>query len=166
MPDDSAIYYVLSAAVAERMPAADEATVAVVAATAGLLACVAYADRDFGEEEQQRVRDQLACVLSFSAEDAVAMCDVVRSNIEQITAGDSLAFSEVLLPKLDLDRRVELLEALIDLATADDVVVNAETDTVRGSPASCTSPTAPTTRPSTGVAARWLKRPTTRPPGS
>lgn len=121
----------LAAIVATRMPEADEDTVRIVTAVAGLLACVAYADRALEPREEARLREELSRLHGLSAEGADAITTVVREEIAAVTATGDQRWVRDLRELADRAMRVEVLEVLVDLAAADDELVLAEVNYLR-----------------------------------
>src|SRR5262245_7408851 len=76
----------LLATVTRELPGADEETVRIVAAIAGLLVHVAYADHHYSAEEESRVREELGRVHGLSATGVDAICTVLRAHISEIAA--------------------------------------------------------------------------------
>ncbi len=121
----------VDALVRERMPGADEDTLRLVVAVTGLLACVAYADRQYTEAEQAYVREALGRVQGLSGEAAGAICAALRAHVAEIAASNTQAYTRDLRELGDLALRREVLDVLVDLAAADDELAMAETDLLR-----------------------------------
>jgi uncharacterized tellurite resistance protein B-like protein len=103
----------------------------IVAAVAGLLGTVAYADRQYAAVEEQRIRQELARVHGLTAAGVEAICAVLREHIVEISTVEAPVYARELLALADRDLRLEVLEALVDLAAADDEITVAETNVLR-----------------------------------
>lgn len=121
----------LRALVARSMPAADATAAATVGALAGLLATVAHADRQYTAEEEAHVREALARVegLAPGAVDAVAA--LLRERIAELAHESLQTYTRVLYEQLERVARLEVLDVLMDLAAADEVLAMAETNLLR-----------------------------------
>src|SRR5215831_572843 len=80
------------ALVREQLPEADEDTVQIVSALAGLLTCVAYADRKFDAAEEQRTRAALGDVDGLSSEGARAIGELLRKHMPEIATINPQAY--------------------------------------------------------------------------
>jgi uncharacterized tellurite resistance protein B-like protein len=103
----------------------------IVAAVAGLLGTVAYADRRYAAVEEERIRQELARVKGLTATGVEAICAVLREHIVEISTVEAPVYARELLALADRDLRLEVLEALVDLAAADDEITVAETNVLR-----------------------------------
>jgi uncharacterized tellurite resistance protein B-like protein len=121
----------LADVVREHMPADDEATRELVAAAAGLLVCVAYADREFSEGEQAHVREVLARVAGLSERGAEAIFAVLQRQGALIAVGNMHVYTRHLREHSELELRREVLEALLDLAASDGAISLTESDLLR-----------------------------------
>jgi uncharacterized tellurite resistance protein B-like protein len=122
---------VLERAVRAEMTGGDVEGVRIVAAIAGLLGTVAYADRRYAPIEEQRIREQLGRVQGMTAAGVDAICAVLREHIVQISTVEAPVYARELLELADKDLRLEVLDALVDLAAADDEITVAETNVLR-----------------------------------
>jgi uncharacterized tellurite resistance protein B-like protein len=113
------------------MPTADATTAAVVGAVAGLLAFVAFTDRAYEDTEQRAVRLALGRVdgLPDRAIDAISALLVTR--IGELAAEPLQTYTRVLYERTARAARLEVLDVLMDVATADDVLSNDETVGIR-----------------------------------
>src|SRR3954471_7317053 len=75
----------LLAIVDAQLPQADPATVRIVAAISGLLACVAFSDRELHEAERKHLREVLGRVHGMRAEGAEAICGLLEQHLMQLT---------------------------------------------------------------------------------
>src|SRR5258705_6057749 len=103
----------------------------IVAAIAGLLGTVAYADRQYAAVEEQRIRQELGRVHRLTAAGVDAICAVLREHIVDIATVEAPVYARELLALADPDLRLEVLDALVDLAAADDEITLAETNVLR-----------------------------------
>jgi uncharacterized tellurite resistance protein B-like protein len=110
---------------------ADEETVLVVTAIVGLLGAVAYADSDFSIQEQARVREELARIDGMTPGGVDAVCAALKQHILEIATVQSPRYSRVLRELADQELRIQVLEMLVALAAADDVITSAETNVMR-----------------------------------
>jgi uncharacterized tellurite resistance protein B-like protein len=117
--------------VAKHMTGADRETVRIVAAIAGLLGTVAYADRNYAPAEEERIRLELGRVQGLGPEGVEAVCAVLRDHVAEIAAVEAPIHARNLLDLADRDLRLRVLDALVDLAAADDAITAAETNTLR-----------------------------------
>ena len=121
----------LHAAVSAALPNADEATQAIVVACAGLLAVVAYADRDFSPQEKKRVADLLETVPALDAPGRAAIVQTLERHIVELAAVQSSRFTRSLKQHADVDLRRHLLSLLLEVAAADDAISTEEVKLLR-----------------------------------
>jgi len=117
--------------VREHMPQADDETVRVIAALGGLLAAVAYADRDYSSDEEGLVRQVLARVQGTTAAGVDAICDAMRRHVVEASTVGIPRFTRELRELGDTELRREVLDALVDLAAADGQITTSETNLLR-----------------------------------
>jgi uncharacterized tellurite resistance protein B-like protein len=110
---------------------ADEDTHEIVFALAGLLACVAYADRQFDAAEQLRACEALTNVEGLSAEGVAAICAALREHVGEIASVNPQAYTRALRERTHVELRREVLDVLVDLGAADGELSLAETDLLR-----------------------------------
>jgi uncharacterized tellurite resistance protein B-like protein len=113
------------------MAGTDEETVRIVVAVAGLLGTVAYADRRFAPEEEQRIRRELERIHALTPSGVDAVCAALREYIVEIATIEAPLYARELLALTDRDLRVEVLDALVDLAAVDNEISVAETNVLR-----------------------------------
>lgn len=113
------------------LPAADEDTVLVVGAIAGLLVAVAYADRRYAHAEEAGVRRELERVNGMTPAGIEAICTVLRENVIEVSTVQVPRYCRLLLDLCDRELRVEVLETLVDLAASDGVIDQAEVNLLR-----------------------------------
>jgi uncharacterized tellurite resistance protein B-like protein len=122
----------LEDAVRAHLPAADESTIKMVVAVAGLLGTVAYADRDYSDVEERRIRVELGRVSGLTETGVDAICSVLRSHIVTVATVEAPAYARALRELGEREFRLEVLAALVDLAAADDHISVLETNVLRG----------------------------------
>ncbi|HYO96584.1 MAG TPA: TerB family tellurite resistance protein [Polyangiaceae bacterium] len=121
----------LAARIGMEMRDADEATIRVVTALAGLLAAVAYADRDYSEDEEARVRLELGRIAGMTPAGIDAICVTLREHVVEISTVEAPRYCRALLELGDRELRVEVLEALTELAATDGAITTLETNWLR-----------------------------------
>jgi uncharacterized tellurite resistance protein B-like protein len=121
----------LAATIRRHLPAADDETVRVVAALAGLLAAVAYADRSYSDTEDAEVRAALGRVHGMTPAGVDAVCDTLRRTLVSHTAVEVPRATRTLRELGDTELRREVLDALVDLAAADGSITTPETNLLR-----------------------------------
>jgi len=109
----------LRAAVHAHLPEADDEAVAFVTALAGLLASIAYADREYSAAEQAHVRDALSRVPDLTEIGAQAVCDVLVEHIRDLASVNPQAFSRDLREDYDVELRPQALDCLCHLDATD-----------------------------------------------
>jgi uncharacterized tellurite resistance protein B-like protein len=121
----------LTQTVRAHMSGADEETVRIVTAIAGVLACVAFADRHYCESEQAQLRAELERVHGLSHEAVTAIGAMLREHMVELTSTAAQIYLRDLKDLTDYETRLEVLDALMALAAADDAVSTAETNFMR-----------------------------------
>ena len=123
------------AALAERVrtyiQTADDETVRIISAMVGLLACTAYADREYAASERDQVRQVLCRINGLSPAGVDAIVELLDARIVQLTLTDFQGYLRDLRELADPDTLLQILEALMELAAADDAVSTAETNLLR-----------------------------------
>jgi uncharacterized tellurite resistance protein B-like protein len=114
-----------------QMADSDHDGATIVAAIAGLLGTVAYADRSYAPVEEERIRDELGRVGGLTTAGVDAICAVLRQHIVEISTIEAPVYARELLELADRDLRLQVLDALVDLAAADDEITVAETNVLR-----------------------------------
>lgn len=113
------------------MPDADEETRRLVAALAGLLACVAYADREYSKSERAQIRVELERVHGLHASGTDAICALLDEQIVELAAANTHNYTRDLREIAARATRVEILQVLLDLAAADGELSTSETNLLR-----------------------------------
>jgi uncharacterized tellurite resistance protein B-like protein len=117
--------------VREHLPLADAETVRVVAALTGLLGAVAYADRNYSNEEEELVRQVLGRIQGMTAAGIDAVCAALRRHVVAASTVMIPHFARELRELADPELRREVLDALVDLAAADSQITTSETNLLR-----------------------------------
>ena len=117
--------------VAQQLPGADAESVLVVTAIAGLLGTVAYADRNYSEAEERRVRQELERVHGMTGAGIEAICAALRSHIVEVSTVQAPRYSRLLVELGDRELRVEVLEVMVELAAADGEISVQEVNLLR-----------------------------------
>ena len=121
----------VSALVREHLPEADAETVRVVAAIAGLLGSVAYADREYSEAEERETRRALSRIQGMTEAGLDAICDALRRHVVEASTVQLPRYARDLLELGDRELRLEVLDTLLDLAAADGELTLDETTLLR-----------------------------------
>ena len=121
----------LAATVHSQIPDADDATVRIVTAVAGLLAAVAYADRVFDPAEVMYVREAIGRIHGITPAAQNAICGMLSSHLAELSSVHSHAFTRDLKRLTERNVRLEVLDVLVDLAAADGVIVLSEVNQLR-----------------------------------
>ena len=121
----------LRAAVHAHLPQADAEAIAFVTALAGLLASIAYADRDYSAAEQAHVREALSRVHGLTEAGVEAIAIVLKDHVRELASVNPQAFSRELRENGDVELRREVLDCLVDLGATDGELTLAETNLLR-----------------------------------
>jgi uncharacterized tellurite resistance protein B-like protein len=121
----------LLALVRRSMPEANPEDAAIVGALAGLFAFVAYADRRYTEQEKQAVRAALERIHTLTPHGVDAVCALLESQIAELAHESLQTYTRVLYELTERDARLEYLDVLMGVATADDVLSMDETNGLR-----------------------------------
>lgn len=121
----------LETVVEASLPEADKDTVRIVAAVAGLLGCVCYADREISEREAQMVRNLLQTVDGLGANEADAILSSISRNIITISTTQATRYARTLKELADDDLRLHVLDMMLDVATVDSHLSNEEVIVLR-----------------------------------
>jgi uncharacterized tellurite resistance protein B-like protein len=121
----------LGEAVRRELPQADDATVLVVTAMAGLLGAIAFADRNYSNAEEARIRQELERVQGITASGIDAICAVLRQHIVEVSTVQAPRYSRVLVELADRELRLEVLGLMLEIAVADGAIAHAEVNVLR-----------------------------------
>ncbi len=121
----------LEAVVRQELGAADAETTAIVTAIAGLLASVAYADRQVTAEEEALLKRELARIQGLDERGVSAIYRALSEHIVQISTTERPRYTRILKEHADRDLRYQVLQILVDLAAADDTISHNEVTVLR-----------------------------------
>jgi len=121
----------LEYAVRRELPHADDVTVLVVTAMAGLLGTIAFADRKYTSDEEARIRAELERVHGMTEDGINAICAVLRQHIVEVSTVQAPRYSRVLLELGDRELRVEVLGLMLEIAAADGKIESKEINVLR-----------------------------------
>jgi uncharacterized tellurite resistance protein B-like protein len=121
----------LVAVVRRELPDADDDAVQVVTAIAGLLGVVAYADRDYSQVEEDRVREELGRVHGMTASGARAICAVLREHVLEVATVQASRYCRALRELADLELKRDVLQVLVEVAAAEGEISLAEVNVLR-----------------------------------
>ena len=110
---------------------ADTDTVSIVSACAGLLAGVAYADRDFSAAEATEIERQLAAVEGIGPEGTKAIVSALELHRIELANVHTIRFARTLKDLGTRDLREHVLGMLVTLAATDDTITQSEVNTLR-----------------------------------
>ncbi|MGD8825731.1 MAG: TerB family tellurite resistance protein [Myxococcales bacterium] len=105
---------------------ADDATRRIVTAVAGLLAKIAYADGDYSPQEETTIRQELSRVHGLSEAGVDAICGLLADQISHVTLLGDHDWTRDLRELADRELRLEVLEVLVEMAVADQVLKHDE----------------------------------------
>ena len=109
----------------------DADTVSIVAACAGLLACVAYADRELSPSELEKTARLLEDVSGITDSGRRAIVAALQAHIVELSSVHAVRFARTLKELGDRDLRLHVVGILLALAAADDAISPAEVNTLR-----------------------------------
>lgn len=113
------------------LKSADEPTLQIVAAIAGLLGAVAYADRDAHSREWQELERDLSGIRGLDEKGIRAIVTVLKSHIVSISTAELPYYTRALREHASRELRIEILGLLLDLAAADGTVNVQEVNLLR-----------------------------------
>ncbi len=117
--------------VSQALPGADEDAVSIVAACAGLLGGVAYADRAFSDDEAAKVERLLGTVKGIEKAGSRAIAQAIRANAVELSTVFATRFARTLRELGEPELRLHVLGMLVELAAADDVISQTEVNLMR-----------------------------------
>lgn len=112
----------LAQIVAKYLVEADDATRRIVTAVAGLLAKIAYADGDYSPQEETAIRQELSRVHGLSEAGVDAICGLLSDQISHVALLGDHDWTRDLRELADRELRLEVLEVLVEMAVADQVL--------------------------------------------
>ena len=110
---------------------ADAETVQIVTACAGLLACVAFADRDYSTAEETRIHELLTTIEGITAQGASAILGTLRAHARSFSTVQAPRFCRALREHGDRDLKVHVLDLLVEVAAADHQITHNEVTVLR-----------------------------------
>jgi uncharacterized tellurite resistance protein B-like protein len=129
--DDKTADALLTQVVRRAMPQADADTVSIVAAFAGLLANVAYADRNFSPDEARAIERMLGEIPGIEAEGTPEIVRALEKHRVELSSVHAVRFARTLNELGTLELRLHVLGMLVSLAAADDTIKPSEVNTLR-----------------------------------
>lgn len=122
---------ILRAAVASRMKGAAAEHIDVITAVAGLMAAVAYSDRSISEEEARLLRSELARIDDLGPVGADIVSELLLEHALRLSTSFVPRFTRTLRDQLPYENRLEVLEALLKVASADGSITFDEISNLR-----------------------------------
>ncbi len=119
------------AAAGTRAPKVDAETISIVTACAGLIACVAYADRHLSEAESRKAEQLLAAVEGIGPNGARAIVAALAAHVVELSSVHAIHFARTLNDLADRDLRLHIVSMLLELAAADDNLAQVEVNSLR-----------------------------------
>jgi len=113
------------------MPEADESETRIVAAVAGLVGCVAYADGAYRREEAREVERLLGRIHDLPRRAVGAICALLDARIAELARREVHEHARAIKEGTEREARIEVLEVLMDLAAADGEITVEETELLR-----------------------------------
>jgi len=110
---------------------ADDATRRIVTAVAGLLAKVAYADGHYSTQEEATIQKELSRVHGLSQAGVDAICGLLSDQISHVALRGDHDWTRDLRELAERELRLEVLEVLIEMAVADEVLKHDEQTQLR-----------------------------------
>lgn len=121
----------LTAVVRAQLPASDPVTVSVVTAVCGLLAAIAYADREHSEAERHEIEVQLTRVEGLGEIEAAAIVKVTERHQVAFSTTFVARFARTLREQTDTSMRRQVLDVLLSVAAADGKISHDEVVSLR-----------------------------------
>ena len=110
---------------------ADDATRRIVTAVAGLLAKVAYADGHYSVQEEATIQKELSRVHGLSQAGVDAICGLLADQISHVALLGDHDWTRDLRELAERELRLEVLEVLVEMAVADQVLKHDEQTQLR-----------------------------------
>jgi uncharacterized tellurite resistance protein B-like protein len=117
--------------ISKKMPGADKTTVEIIAAVAGLLASIAYADRTITDAESAHLKTELRRINGIAEAGIEAISQVLHDHALRLSTAFVQRFTRVLRDELPEEQRAEILDALLGMAAADGEITLEETVSLR-----------------------------------
>ena len=129
--DDKTADALLTQVVRRAMPQADADTVSIVAACSGLLANVAYADRDFSPDEAKAIERILGEIPGIGSDGTPEIVRALEKHRVELSSVHAVRFARTLNELGTLELRLHVLGLLVSLAASDETIKPAEVNTLR-----------------------------------
>ncbi len=113
------------------LPDADDDTHRLICAIAGLLAHVGHCEQDYSPAEEAKIREELGRVHVLNGAAVDAICAALRTDMGRMTSDGDHAFCRDVRELCTTDGRIEVLEALVEVAAADGRLSLTETNYLR-----------------------------------
>ncbi len=110
---------------------ADDSTRRIVTAVAGLLAKIAYADGHYSTQEEATIQKELGRVHGLSQAGIDAICGLLADQISHVALLGDHDWTRDLRELADRELRLEVLEVLVEMAVADEVLKHEEQTQLR-----------------------------------
>ena len=110
---------------------ADDPTRRIVTAVAGLLAKVAYADGHYSVREEATIQKELSRVHGLSQAGVDAICGLLADQISHVALLGDHDWTRDLRELAGRELRLEVLEVLVEMAVADEVLKHEEQTQLR-----------------------------------
>jgi uncharacterized tellurite resistance protein B-like protein len=121
----------LMGVVQKELGTADPEWIQIVAAVAGLLVTVAYADREHSEPERQETRRQLTRIEGLGPAAVEAVMTLLERHVLPLATLHVQRFTRILREYTSEDARFQLLDVLLAVAAADGVISHDEIVSLR-----------------------------------
>jgi uncharacterized tellurite resistance protein B-like protein len=121
----------LAAIVEQYLADADDSTRRIVTAVAGLLAKIAYADGHYSTQEEATIQKELSRVHGLSQAGVDAICGLLADQISHVALLGDHDWTRDLRELADRELRLEVLEVLVEMAVADEVLKHEEQTQLR-----------------------------------
>ena len=105
---------------------ADDATRRIVTAVAGLLAKLAYADGHYSVQEEASIQRELGRVHGLSQAGVDAICGLLADQISHVALLGDHDWTRDIRDLAERQLRLEVLEVLVEMAVADEVLKHEE----------------------------------------
>lgn len=113
------------------LPEFDDQERAKITAISGLLACVAQSDFHISEAEQSEIEKSLSTWCKLSAKEAHVVAQLASEEVSALASLEVHTYTGTLEKLLSEHQRVEVLEALFQLAASDGEVAHEESEFIR-----------------------------------
>ena len=115
----------------KHLPDSDEEMLEVTAAIAGLVATIAYADRELHEKEIEQASKELSRIHSLESSGANAICSLLREDIKDLVSVGDQGWTRMLRETTERKERIEVLDVLVEIAAVDGSIALSEVSELR-----------------------------------